>query len=549
MIYDLKVGERKETTSKEVSWQKRLTFLIILFFILIRIFSVVSPGTYNIHDDYQGYFVFSEKMIQTGSIGTDPYSERRIVSSLGGQYYLGTFIYNFGDIKNISFVDYGVGYIIFLISLLYLFKEYQLGWIYSALIFFGATISVPPISNITGFYIAATLFIAICRIGSWKTEKDKFDLGFFGSVILLTSSLCSLKSSLIPASIILFGFFCLFANGAKITLKNKITVFLCGIAAIFLLLTPWMMSMLHSSGTLLYPLLGKGFHGSSYGTFMVPTHSFGIKTFISLIYDWQNILFLIIFLIFVIRVVGKKLKGERFEDYFVMSGILGVLIISISTAGYATYRYTYAFILPITIVLLLFEIKEALQSKHILKGQIAFLILGIFIGGNIYDFFIVDKAVILSIKFGLKNQDIVSNVERDEYKAMQMSVPKGETILVRLEKNFVLDFNRNQIFIADYPGASSPPPGMPYKQGSEKLAEYLISKDIRYVAYAYKTSANFSKENFSDRLIHGINAWIKTEAENAFDFQDNIFLLGLSRKRIFDDGKIFVLDLATTIKN
>jgi hypothetical protein len=37
----------------------------------------VGWSSFNEHDDYQGYFVFPTKMLQLGSLGEDPYSERR----------------------------------------------------------------------------------------------------------------------------------------------------------------------------------------------------------------------------------------------------------------------------------------------------------------------------------------------------------------------------------------------------------------------------------------------------------------------------------------
>lgn len=85
---------------------------------------------------------------------------------------------------------------------------------------------------------------------------------------------------------------------------------------------------------------------------------------------------------------------------------------------------------------------------------------------------------------------------------------------------------------------------MPYKKGGEPLAVYLLAHSIRYVAYSYADHALNTKEDVAVRLVPNFNSWIRSEAENALDFQDNLDELGKTRNRIFDDGKIFVLDLA-----
>jgi hypothetical protein len=44
----------------------------------------LEPTTFNFHDDFHAYLVFPEKMLQTGSLGADPFSFTRIAASLGG---------------------------------------------------------------------------------------------------------------------------------------------------------------------------------------------------------------------------------------------------------------------------------------------------------------------------------------------------------------------------------------------------------------------------------------------------------------------------------
>src|SRR5262249_17255389 len=88
------------------------------------------------------------------------------------------------------------------------------------------------------------------------------------------------------------------------------------------------------------------------------------------------------------------------------------------------------------------------------------------------------------------------------------------------------------------------PPGMPAFQGSEALARYLASKSIRYVAYSYSNEAGFPKSELGHRAEPSFPySLARTEAAYTFDFQDNLRSLGDSRRRLYDDGRRFLLDL------
>jgi hypothetical protein len=142
--------------------------------------------------------------------------------------------------------------------------------------------------------------------------------------------------------------------------------------------------------------------------------------------------------------------------------------------------------------------------------------------------------------------DIASSKQRDVYNALQQSIPPAQAVLTRLNKPFLLDFGRNSVFVADFPGETSPPPGMPTGKGPQALADYLLSKSIRYVAYAYGNEAGYTRQGYGDRLNPKEPPWLQREAANTFDFQDNLKELMKTRKLIYDDGRNCVIDLQDT---
>ena len=51
----------------------------------------------NKYDDYSAYLVFPQKLLTTGSLGFEPFSERRLWTSLGGMYFLHALILTGAD--------------------------------------------------------------------------------------------------------------------------------------------------------------------------------------------------------------------------------------------------------------------------------------------------------------------------------------------------------------------------------------------------------------------------------------------------------------------
>jgi hypothetical protein len=529
-----------------------LTVAFLFILILLKYSLAVSPGAFNPADDYGGYFVFPVKMMQTGHLGSDPFSERRIISSLGGQSFLDTFSLAVGQPKNLHLFDMGICFLGFLLALVGLLKQAKLETKYIILILFIAALVPGPIANITAIYSALILFVMLIR---FFYSSEKTGLSNVILLALVVAALCSLKNSLAPVC----GFLAVayFLSALKQYTDSKKKFFTdAGIflSATIIFLLPWMLASYWSSGTLFYPLLGKGFHGSVYGTFLTPTSHINFGNFLTLAYAVQNLLFFILALLVGLFIWDKSFRkmAEKEDIYLALVGILGIVVLAVATAGYAVDRYSFVFLLPIILILLTRFFQKAENGGAVFNGKsysfLCLLLLGMLAGWGSVSFLATEKTDLDFLSFGIHNREIVSPAEALSYKNLQNSVPPGQTMLVRMDYNFLFDFKRNTVYIADYPGGSSLPPGMPAFKGPEPLADYLLAHSIRYVAYSYWDQAAFARADFQNRLDPSMNAWIRTEAQNAFDYQDNMDALGATRKRIFDDGKNFVLDLSVKVK-
>jgi hypothetical protein len=492
----------------------------------------------------------------------DPFSERRIVSSIGGKAFIDTLILVFSDSRFLHFVDRGFGFGLFLITLygllafLKLKKEYIL-----ALLFIPVLMSA-PMANITSIYSGSVLFtllsyLILRDISSEKEEKRMIIIFAIG-----IAGLCALKTSFIPVAG-LFGIAYLYIHFRSNLRQCLIHTSMLGILA-FIFTLPYMLASYSSSGTLLYPLLGRGFHGSAQGQFLTPTSEFSFTNVLNFVYGLQHML---VYTLFVLAgIFGYRAYADKKISQFAalgLVGVIGALGIGFMTAGFAISHYTFAFLLPIVIILLggLLVRQGAVSTGEHVGGhigervgeyktsiQIATLLLGILIGSSLQLFISQQKEVLGFLRASIQSAPLLTEKEKAGYAALQVVVPEGETVLVRLNDNYALDFNRNTIYIADYPGGSSLPPGMPFFQGPEVLVEYLGSQKIYFIAYSYADQVYFTKEEYSNRLDPSMNAWIRTEAEHTFDFQDNLAVIGEKYQRIYDDGTHFVVDLRRKVQ-
>jgi hypothetical protein len=542
--------------------EQRLVLLVVLLLGLIialryaaSVHGVQHPGAvsavnFNAHDDFYAYFVFPEKMLQSGSMGPDPFSEIRVISSSGGQSFLHTFVLARLHEENLHLLDGGVGLAIVVGLLMGYLRHSSTPWGAAPAVIFLFLWIPPLVGNIASLMTSLALFLSMHRILAWPEGTGR---GLFSRAVmiaLIIAAICSLKATLIPTCGLFVACSYFLAIAAADRKRNLIREMVMVILLSGVFLLPWSLSLYQSSGTLLYPLLGKGFHGSRYGTFLSPMSGLKPMEIAEITLAKVTDPFMAaLFLLGTRHLLSKQwvLEPRRATLSLLIAAILGKFILTMATAGEASYRYSYPFVLAIILILLVEAVRApaTYSTARVSLGTLVVSVLaaGLLMGASWDEARRSYLEQLGSLRDGVRNTVLIRAGERDAYRKMQLSIPARETFLERVEKPFLLDFKRNRVFIVDWPGASSPPPGMPFFQGGEALARYLLSKSVRYVAYSYASEAGFSRRVLSHRLSDQ-NAWVRTHAQHAFDFQDNLLELGNKRKRIYDDGETFVLDLS-----
>lgn len=545
---------------KSTSNPLNIIFMLIIALLLLRYLSALYSIHFNWHDDFHAYIAYPIKMIQTGSLGEDPFSYRRLLS-LSGMSFLHTLTLSIGKINNLKLIDSGIGSIL-ICGLIMDFKKYlkiSIGWLFIIILVF--LLIVPYGGNLTSVLTGTVLFLTMFQTILF-INNNKYQYSFKNALLLsiIIAGLASLKSTfIIPTALIMASIFILsIFNRNPIKIKQIFAFLLIPFLSIMLLL-PWMISNFNSNGSMLYPIFGRGYHGSTYGTWEQSSGNFSILGTIKWIPTiLTNPYILIISILVLFLIFRKKIFFTRFWFPIVLFITLlsTIILIITQTGGYGWDRYSWPFLMSVLLFLLIvfYQYKYNLNSINILvKSVITIIVLAVVFIVNGNELLIYLNNQITIIKNINQNEPIkeidggieynqIDQQEYIQYKKMQDFVPENEILLTRLRYPFLLDFQRNKILLLDYPGGSSPPPGIPSFQGSIKLVNYLRDANIRYIAYSYNSQANFKYEDLNSRLT-GYNSLVKMEAKHTFDFQNNLNILGDKYKRIYDDGEIFVLDL------
>jgi hypothetical protein len=529
----------------------------IVAMVLLRFSLSISFFPFHPYDDLQGYLAFPAKMIQTGSLGLNPFSERGAISSLGGKYFLDTFVLSVLDFKNLHLMEDGIAFVI-LIGLLWDFLKAQ-----GVLRDFGlpvlllAALVTYPSTDITSFYSAMCLFLLFFRLlfYSQNNVSQKSDAVL---VALISASLCALKTNFIaPCGILFLAYF--FLQYQKSESRRALKQFCLSLVLAAIFIFPWMLAMRQNLGTFLYPILGKGLALWGYDGMASPLRFFNFygleRLFSEFVSGLATFLPALVLAVFTLRFLPK-------EKYLAMWLIFAACLVGIAAliygiGGYSLYYYSLPFLMPAILTgigaLLAKSGSEsgtpAFDKKIILAFAVLLFSLGVYFQKDL-DFVLSLKSA-AALGGGNLNNLVTSNlagpVEKQKYVDLQLSVPPGQIILSRLDRNFYYNFRRNPVYIIDMPGAVALKPGLPSFKGPEAVAAYLLSQHIRFVAYSYANQANFTYAAVGTMLAPHVNPWLRDETRYALDFQDNLFKLGRTRKRIYDDGGNFVLDLSEKI--
>jgi hypothetical protein len=525
----------------------------VLAVVVLRVAASAVDERVNIHDDHHAYLVFPVRMLDTGCLGNDPFNHRRLVSSLGGKSFLDTFTMSVATPYNLHITDAGLGLILVLGLLQGRFRRRGVAALPAAAILLFVAAIPPPQVNMTALMLGTALLLSLYRtLDEWPESANVAAATVV--IALTTAAIVALKNQLVPAVACTLALSYLFYIRNSGRRRQALAQAAACAALVGLLVLPWMLSLWSSSGTMFYGLLGSGV--ARYD--LVAELRTPAKTLELLWAAARNRDFLLLVALLPLtlwRVRGIS-QGRAAALAMAFGNVLAAVVVVVVTTAPArnpeigAQRYCFPFLFAAILVLLVKAVESpeygglagfgARPWTHSARAKAVTVLAALLVLS--YSPWAARSLVqdLRSVDSGLRG---TSRQAAGAIRALQESVPPGESLLARLEEPFLLDFSRNPVQVVDHPGMVSPTPGMPIFEGGEALAGYLLESRIRYVAFSYKSEANYSIRRFRERLKHSHSVQ-RAVAAHVFAFNESLQDLGRTRKRIYDDGEMWVLDLA-----
>lgn len=542
-------------------WTRDRTFLVVTgvalaLFVLNVAGALYSPNGFvanqvrglNWVDDFQGYLHYTWKMIETGSMGAEPYSFRRL-SFLGGQVFLGALVLGALPLSAVHLIDPGIATAILLLLVIGAARRLDLSRFDQALVAL-IVLMIPPLSsNVSAFLTGTVLFVAYAFS---VTALDRLNVQAYrraGLLAILVAAGCGLKASFIPY----FAMLVAADYGGRLwrTGQWKDAAREGGLLVVVtvLLLLPWMIGMHRASGTFLYPLLGRGV-GPPASPYSLGTLGSAVSELVSLVSNRTILpLWAAGGIVLAANLYRPRLGARTMAPSMWGASIAASVVVAFALGGSYLSRYVLPFVIA-TFVVSLVEALDAARTSFdpAERARIVALALGlsgIAVGVRFADSRKFLTSSVHAVAAGLHGpQRLVPEDVQRRILALQGRTPIGVPILARVWTPFAFDVRRNEILTIDWPGTAGPPPGFP-EQPAE-VAAYLTRHGIRFLAYAIAPHPGVT-QSFRD-----LAGPVGDPAEREFMrrsrvFDDAVRELALSRRRLYDDGVLLLLDLADSV--
>ncbi len=536
------------TSTAGTGWLAKALLISFALLFALRLGASVHTPYYQISDDYNFYLASPVKMLETHHFAPDPFSERRIMSSLGGNNFLEVLVLAALPIEDVQMADRAVGLLLLALLAFRLSRQFSLTRTQTATM---ATLFLlmPQLQfNLTFVILPAALFLGMVSIAADTgalAERRWLQALLLG---LTAGAIGTIKSTYIVHGVIFFVVFALLEGRRRGLLVGLGSIALAGVGCL-LVMGPWMIANHQASATWFYPSLGQGYHYSRYKLYP-PPGNYDLRIVMKKVLPFNAPMVVIALAIWI---WGRRDAGSRAAMTLAIAAAVASILVGVATGGDSVRRYNYPCILPaILLTYAVFASRANLappqpEGRRWRLAEIAsaaFVVLvAVYVGLNTFTY--EYGWYLRSFHASLTNFRITSPAVREEYVAFQAAIPTDSAVLETVAYAFLLDFRKHHIYMADVPGGASLPPGWPARKPGEALANYLQSNGIRYLAFSYNDGIELTDEAAA-YTMHDPHAtqWIHSENALQLDAHHQYEELAQTRRHLFDDGKIFVLDLA-----
>lgn len=531
------------------SWAANCLLIIFALMFALRLGASVHTPYYQISDDYNFYLASPVKMLETHHFAPDPFSERRIMSSLGGNNFLEVLVLAALPVEDVQMADRAVGLLLMALLAFQLARQFSLTRTQTAA-FAALVLIMPQLQfNLTFVILPAALFLGMVSIAADTgalARRPWLQALLLG---MIAGGIGTIKSTYIVHGVLFFLLFAGLEARRRGLLAGVQALAVAGIGCL-LVMAPWMIANHQASATWFYPSLGQGYHYSRYKLYP-PPGNYDLRIVIKKVLPFNAPMVAIALAIWI---WGRRDAASRSAMMLALAAAVASILVGVATGGDSVRRYNYPCILPA--ILLTYAVFASRANLALDSGTVrsrrwrlveyasaAFILLvALSVGFNTFTY--EYGWYLRAFHASLTDFRITSPEVRSEYAALQAAIPPHGVVLETVAYAFLLDYRRQQIYMADVPGGASLPPGWPARRSGEALADYLKSCGIRYLAYSYHDGVELNDEA-ATYTMHDPHAtqWIHSENALQLDAHHQYEELAQTRRHLFDDGQLFVLDL------
>jgi len=566
LLYGSLLGERAEkyrwsqwrsVAPSPRTWAQVLLVAAVAI-LALRVAAMVRISEFDAIDDGSAYLAFPGNLLAYHHLAPGPFSDRHIISSVGGGYVLQAMVLAATTLGNIGMADRVFGLVLLLAALWDLGIVFGLSLEQIALLEFLAFLVPQQTANLTYIVLPTVLLLSLLWF-IFQTPEEVSGKAWRYAVLAgaIGGATVALKSTFLPC----VGSFCLVPYVVMLWRRKRLAFGLPIVAGAgaLIVMAAWMLALKHSSGTYLYPVLGRGLDYSSYGIF----HSFKIartpRTVIKL--------FLHAVALFALAVVLVLFRWKSRRVLFGLSVLagsaLGITAFNLAAGGDSIWRYDFPQFF--SAILIYFAVLAALSQgsldtpkKKMAIGLAVVSMLGCVIyydlAGTHPQLFRQARwessRYLGALQGSLSGRSLSSPAIAGQYRAINAALPVDGATLENLADPFRLDQQAHRVLLMDWAGAAGPAPGWPFGKDATAVAKYLQHNSVRYVAYdrrygrwmdASSCQVLERPQRYSAELY--VLFWMTLLTH------DQLNHLLERYQSLYDDGQIAVVDLTRPLKN
>jgi hypothetical protein len=543
--------------------ERRQSHWVIVLVLLVFVKYATSLGSdFNPNDDQPAYLLQVSRMLQTGSIGLDPFSERQSLS-LNGQTFLLGLVHCVSPFKYAFLLDPGICWIVIAGLTWSLIRQDLGGSIRATCLLTSLVLMVglPFGTNLGGHLTGAVLYLTLIKTAVDGTQHGgNLGYGSLMTLAVIVAALCALKTTFL-----LFGVMFVVSWHVLRMLRSPSPLVVRDAAVIgsiaTALLVPWMWQQYRSAGTPMYPFLGHGYHTlrASSEVMSDPFNSRARWVVACLMNGELTPAILALALL-----ARGRLQIDRGRWLVLFSALSSVCVtslflVSVTPGIGAGVRYShpflYAALIPVGLV--------GILTTPLTKTKIGLaLCLALFIG-NWWETASVKLARLADFVRTDEHGFLWDDENVPQVRRAQETIPAGKRVLASVQNGFLLDFTRNPIWSLDLPGMVSPPPGLPITPHEADLHDFLMNRSSDLPSpYPSEQVLDYLRRCGVDVLAfqrrHGSVWYLRRDDVPAKPvLARTIFAIALTVHKqladligkcpiLYDDGDLIVLDLART---